>query len=199
MKKRKKTTLSDIPRTTLGIYLLIALLFILVGYLCNKCANLQDEITTNHQTHTTDFRNLFGKYTTLQDEVIANRKIYVYNLEEVLTKTGIIETKKEFEENLIRLNEELIDGQKRIKSLRDARVKEDFSEIYLNNLRSKRDDLVNHYDNKLDELAGKINKALAELCKEKNIPTVYLNSTVAITTDDVVDITDEVLEKINKQ
>lgn len=199
MKKRKKTTLPDIPRTTLGIYLLLGLLFILVGYLCNKCASLKDEIAANHKTYMADINSLYGKHTALQNEVIANRKIYVYNLEEILTKTGIIETKKEFEENLVKLNEELIDGQRRIKSLRDARVKEDFSEIYLNNLRSKRDDLVNHYDNKLDELASKINQALVELCKEKNIPTVYPNNTVAITTDDVIDLTDEILEKIKKQ
>lgn len=199
MRKSKKTTLPNINYATYGAYLLIAFLLIFVGCLYHKFTTLQNELLAHQKNNVSDIKNLKTQYTALQDRVIAQRKIYVYNLEEILTKSDIMATKKEFEENLIKLNNELTDGQKRIKSLHDAKIKEDFSEVYLNNLRSKRDELVNHYDKKLDELADKINKALTELCKEKDIPTVFLNTSIAITTDDVIDLTDEILEKIKNQ
>ena len=192
MTKSKKTTMPDTTYATFGVCLLVGLLFITVGHLYYKCASLQDEIINEN-------KQLHRQYTALQEEVAARRKVYVYNLEEILNKTDVLKTKKQFEEDIIKLNDELVNGEKKIKSLKSAKLKEDFSEIYLNSLRVKRDELVSRYDKTLDDLAGKINKALEELCAEKNIPTVFFNGAIAATTDDVIDVTDEVIEKLKKQ
>lgn len=198
MKKGKNTNSSDVTYATFGTCLLIGLLFIAVGHLYHKCSLLQEKEIASHKAYIHNIENLQNQYIALQDEVNASRKVYVYNLEEILTKMNLLETKKKFEEDLIKLNDELVNGKEKIEALKNAQVQEDFSEVYLNNLRFKRDELVTHYDKTLDELADKINKALLELCAEKNIPTVFISSAVAIPTENVIDVTNEVLAKIQK-
>lgn len=135
---------------------------------------------------------------SLQAQINENKKIYIYNLEEVLRKINALETKKKFEDEIIKLNDELLEAEKKIKSLKSAKVKEDFAEVYLNNLRMKRDEIVDNYEKNIEELTSKINAALAEIAQEKNIPTIFVQQAVALNTNFVVDLTDEVAARIQK-
>jgi transposase len=155
------------------ICLFIVLLLGAVGHLYFKCAE-QDNIIKN------------------------NRKVYVYNLEEVLTKLDVQGNKKRFEDSIVKLNEELLEGEKKIKNIKKADVKADFSDVYLNSLRMKRDDLINDYQKSVKELDKNIKKTLVEIAKEKKAPAVFLKSAVAIQTPDVVDLTGEVVKRVKK-
>lgn len=134
----------------------------------------------------------------LETQITENKKIYVYNLEEVLRQTNALETKKQFEDEIIRLNDELLEAEKKINSLKTAKVKEDFSSIYLQNLKMKRDELVNNYENNIEELTNKINAALSEIAQEKNIPVIFVHNAIALNTNFVVDLTNEVVAKMQK-
>ena len=132
----------------------------------------------------------------MQKEVAESRKIYVYNLEEVLRKANALETKKQFEDDIIKLNDELTEAEKKIETLKSAKVKEDFSDVYLNNLKMKRDDLVNNYEKNIDELTTKINKALNDIAQEKGVTAIFVYSAIAVNTENVIDLTDEIAERI---
>ena len=136
--------------------------------------------------------------TAIQAQIAESKKIYVYNLEEVLRKINAIEAKKQFEDEIIKLNDELLEAEKKIKSLKDAKVKEDFSEVYLNNLRMKRDELVNNYERNIEELTAKINAALSSIAEERNIPTIFVQNAIALNTNFVVDLTDEIVARVQK-
>lgn len=161
-----------------GIFLLFVLLFVAVGYLYLKC---------NEQ------RDVF-------DGVINNnRKIYVYSLEEVLVKLEAYSNKQKFDEDVIKLNKELLEAEKKIKNIKSAKLKADFSDVYLKNLRMKRDELVEGYQNSIIELTRKINQALADIAREKDASAVFLKSTIAVQTPYVIDLTEEVADRVQKE
>ena len=126
------------------------------------------------------------------------RKIYVYDLQEVIRHTGIAEAKQKYEQDVISLNEDLLAAEKKIKSLKDAKVKEDFSEVYLKNLRLKRDELVENYEKSISELTGKINVALAEIAKEKDTSAIFVRDIILVKTPYVEDVTDDVIKHLKK-
>ena len=169
MKKDGKT--KDVTRTSLSVRLLLGILFILAGLLCYKCYILENVIKQN-------------------------RKIYTYNLEEVLSHTNIVTIKQNFEDEMIKLNDELNEGEKKIQSLKKVDVKEDFTDIYLKNLRLKRDDLVADYDKKINELTAEINDILNTIMKEKNIPAIFNQDAIAVSSAEVVDITADVIKEL---
>jgi len=133
---------------------------------------------------------------SLETQVIANRKIYVYSLEDVLVKTNMIAKKQEFETEILKLNQELIDSEKKIESIRSAKVKADFSEMYMNNLRLKRDELSENYKKSIEEITAKINASLENIAREKDVSAIFLKNTIAVSTPYVEDITDEVVKRI---
>lgn len=145
---------------------------------------------------------LYSKYDEQQkvfSEVINNnRKVYVYSLEDVLIKLDALNDRQKFDESIIKLNEELIEGEKKIKSIKKAQLKADFSDVYLKNLRMKRDELVNDYQNSVKELTQKINQALADIAKEKKAPVVFVKSAIAVQTPYLVDLTEEVVNRVQK-
>ena len=127
-----------------------------------------------------------------------SRKIYVYSLDEVLLKTQMVETKQKFDTEIVALNKELLNTEKKIKTIKNAKVKADFSEVYLKNLRMKRDELIENYKKSVDEITQKINAALEETIKEKDINAVFFKNSIAAKTPHVIDLTDEIVEKIKK-
>lgn len=133
-----------------------------------------------------------------QAEIIANRKVYVYDLEEVLRSVNAIEAKTKFEGEIIKLNDELFAAEKKIKSIKDAKVKADFSDVYLNNLKLKREELVSKYEATLKELTDKINLALGEIAAEKNASAIFVKSIIAANTSNVEDVTMEVIARIKQ-
>ena len=144
------------------------------------------------------FYDLNAKVENQQAQIAANRKIYVYSLEDVLRATDAVAAKTKFESEVIKLNEEILEAEEKIKSLKDAKVKADFSDVYMKNLRLKRDDLVAKYEQSIMELTDKINKTVIEVADEKNAPAVFLKSAVAVVSGDVEDITSEVIARIKK-
>lgn len=134
----------------------------------------------------------------LNNEIKKTRTVYVYSLEELLIKTNASEAKKKFEAEIIKLNDELIKAEKKIKSIEEANVKADVSDLYLNNIKLKREEIMAEYQKSIEDLTANINQALAEVAEEKDVSVVFLKSAIAVTTPHVVDITDEVAKKLKK-
>ena len=70
--------------------------------------------------------------------------------------------------------------------------------LYLKNLKLRRDELVSNYEKAVTELSEKLNKALDEVVKEKNVPAVFVKSAIAIKTPNTVDLTQELIAKMKK-
>ena len=141
---------------------------------------------------------LVGMYAFCNHKIEQSRKVYIYSLDEVLLKTDMVEKKQKFDTEIVALNKELLRGEKKIKSLKDAKVKLDFSEVYLKNLRMKRDELVENYKKSVEEITQKINTAMREVVEEKKINVVFFKNAVAADSPYVIDITNEIIEKIEK-
>lgn len=143
----------------------------------------------------------FLQYQTnqnLQQQIIESRKVYIYSLEDVLIKIDAIQIKKKFEQDIMDLNQELIAAEKKIDSIKKADVKADVSDLYLKNLRLKRDELMNNYQKTLEDITQKINDAVVEVAKEKKVSAVFLKTAVAATSPYMVDITEEVASRVKK-
>lgn len=136
------------------------------------------------------------KQENFAEQIEQSRKVYTYNIDEIFYAMNILEVKKRYEEDVIKLNNDLLEAEKKIKSLKDAKVKEDFSEMYMKNLKLRRDELVSNYEKAVAELSEKLNKALDMVVKEKNVPAVFVQSAIAIKTPDTVDLTQEIIAKM---
>ena len=174
---KKADNITGIKYVISGICLLVGLLIVAFGYLYFEC---------------------FEQEKVLANLINNNRRVYVYNLEEVLIKLDVQGNKQKFDNSIIKLNNELMDGEKKIKNIKKAKVKEDFSDMYLKNLRLKRDELVDEYQKSVEKLNDRIKQALVEIAKEKDAPAIFLKSAIAITTPHVVDLTNEVVKKVKK-
>lgn len=192
-KKSSKTTKSTQSISYFSAILcsLIFLSYVGLAYMYFMYQNIKP-------AQTDSLAKINANISQLEIQVTENKKIYVYNLEEVLRQTNAPETKKQFEDEIIRLNDELLEAEKKIDSLKTATVKEDFSSIYLQNLKMKRDEPVNNYENNIEELTNKINATLSEIAQEKNIPVIFVHNAIALNTNFVVDLTNEVAAKMQK-
>ena len=111
---------------------------------------------------------------------------------------NIIEVKKNYEESLVKLNDELIETEKKIKSLKDAKVQKDVLQTYLKSLKIKRDEIVSNYEKAVAELSEKMNKALDAVVKEKNVPAIFVQNAIAIKTPNTVDLTQDIIAQMKK-
>lgn len=132
-------------------------------------------------------------------EAEISKKVYVYNLERVIRELDIVAKKTQFEDEIIKLNDELFAAEKKIKSIKDANVKADFSDVYLNNLKLKRDTLISNYENTIKDITDKVNTALNEISKEKGVTVVFVQSAVAVNSSYVEDLTEDVIKKVKNQ
>ena len=71
-------------------------------------------------------------------EVYISKKVDVYDLQEALKGLKIDTLNAEFENRINVLNREVLSAQDKISSLKDYKVKENFSDVYLNSLKMKR-------------------------------------------------------------
>jgi len=131
-------------------------------------------------------------------QINESRKVYTYNLDRIFEAMNVVEAKKRYEESVIGLNNELLEAEKKIKSLKDAKVKEDFSEMYLKNLKIRRDEIVSTYEKSVADIGEKFNNALKEIVDEQDLPAVFLPSSIAVKTSHTVDLTDEIIAKMKK-
>lgn len=134
----------------------------------------------------------------LQQQIEESRKVYIYSLEDVLRKIDAVQAKQKFEADIMELNKELVAAEEKIDSIKKAKVKADVSDLYLKNLRLKRDGLMDSYQKDLEDLTQKINDAVVEIAKEKNVSAVFLKTAIAATSPYVVDISDEVAKRIKQ-
>ena len=143
--------------------------------------------------------HLQNRLTEQTQQLEQARKVYVYDLENVLKGLNVLEIKRKFEDEIIKLNDEVFAAEEKIKSLKNAKVKEDFSTMYLNNIRMKRDDLLANYDKTIKELTDKINKVVGEIAKEQNVSVIFMKNAIAVKTPYVVDITEEIISRVRNK
>ena len=139
-----------------------------------------------------------AKIASLESENKGPQMIYVSCLEEAMVGINAAEEKNYFEQEALRLSDEVTAAEEKIMSIKDKNVQEDFSDVYLNSLRLKRDNLVEEYHKMLEDLSNKVNKSLEEIAAEKNASTIFLKSMIAVNTPYVVDVTPELVAKLKQ-
>ena len=79
------------------IIALFAVMICAIGYLYNSVGKLQENQKLN-STQTVQ---------SIEKQISESRKIYIYNLEEVLRKINAVDEKVQMEEKILKLNNEL--------------------------------------------------------------------------------------------
>ncbi|MBQ7632815.1 MAG: OmpH family outer membrane protein [Alphaproteobacteria bacterium] len=124
------------------------------------------------------------------------KKVYVYDLEETLRSVQLDELNREFEAKINILNDEVSIAQKKISSLKETKDKDDFSDVYLKSLKLKRDTMIHEYNRTLENLTENVNKVIAEIAKEKGASVVFDKRFISVQTDNVEDVTAEVIKRV---
>lgn len=142
--------------------------------------------------------NMYYKNAVLSQQIEQAKKVYVFSMEDALIKLGTVSLKQNFEKEVMVLNNELEKNEKKIETIRNAKVRDDFSAVYMDSLKLKRDTLVQNYQKQLADLTEQINKALSEVAKKYDAPTIFNAKSTVVKTNKVVDVTSEVVNKIQK-
>ena len=142
------------------------------------------------------FCHSYFVFHQLQNQLQNTRKVYVYDLQETLRGLNVDGLNAEFEAKVNILNHEVITAQNKISSLKEANVQADFSDVYLNTLRTKRDTLIKEYNDTIQNITNQINETLVRLAKQHDTPTIFNKQSVAAITPDVVDLTVEIINTI---
>lgn len=126
--------------------------------------------------------------------------IYTFNLEDlVLSYPKLIEDKKAFDNKILELSKEVDEAQKKIKKFKNSKVKEDFAEMYLKSLQTKRDDLINSYQKSMQDTNTAINETLVKIAKERNAVVVFDTKSITVSTPNVVNLTDDVVKRLTEK
>ena len=83
--------------------------------------------------------------------------------------------------------------------MREGKDKDNFSEVYLKSLKLKRDTMVREYGRTIENITMEINKTITQIAIEKDALVVLDKRVVASQTENVEDLTDEVIKRINFQ
>ena len=125
--------------------------------------------------------------------------IYVYDVKKIVTDSAELNAlQQKYAQQLNDLNKQVADAKKKLEKMTDKKAKAEFSDVYLSTLTLKRDNLFEEYDKALNELSERTNAALLKVVEEKGAPVVYDAKAIAVTTPNVIDITREVLQKLQK-
>lgn len=142
---------------------------------------------------------LQDKISQIEGQLAQNRYVYVYDLERLVAEyPDLMNKQKEYADKIESLTKQTIEAREKIEKLKNADLKEDFSDIYINSLVLKRDDLLSEYNGVMNEVTANINNSLAKIAKERNIKTVFPAKFVVVRSEYVIDITDEILEDIKQ-
>lgn len=161
-----------------------------ISQLNKKISQIDSHILNISNTKQIDF---------LKKEIEQSCKIYVYNMDDVLSQIGFVENKKKFEEEVHKLSEEVAEAETKIKNIKDANVEEDFATVYLDSLKLKRNELIDNYQKQVEEMTDKINKALETVAAEKKASAIFKKSSLALTTNNVEDISADLADRIKQQ
>lgn len=141
----------------------------------------------------------FMQTNKLQQKLEDAAKVYVYDLQDTLRGLRVDELNAEFEAKINILNHEVLTAQNKISSLKDANIQADFSDVYLNSLKNKRDTMIKEYNDTLQEITDRINQNLVQIAHEKNTPTIFNKQTIGAFTPDVIDISTEIVQRIQAE
>ena len=116
--------------------------------------------------------------------------VYVYSPEILVAQSPeIVAMKENYTKRVNELTKEIEEAGQKIKNFKNEKVKEDFSDIYLQSLIAKRNDLVGGYQQKLQEITSKVNQALENVMKANNITAVFDTKVLLGRSNKVIDIT----------
>lgn len=132
----------------------------------------------------------------LHQQLNDTRKIYVYDLQETLRGLKVDELNAQFEAKVNILNHEVLSAQNKISSLKDANIQADFSDVYLNSLKNKRDNMINDYNDTLQKITEQINQNLVNVAQEFNAPTIFNKQAISAFTPNVIDVTPIIVQRI---
>ena len=121
---------------------------------------------------------------------------YVYNMEAVLMQTGMADENRKFEANMAGLEKEIDAAEKKVKSMKDKKLQEEYREMYMKSLTLKRDTLIEEHEKFMKNLLKNINKALSEVAKERKVKVIFSNKSVIFSTNFVKDVTPIVAQKL---
>ena len=132
----------------------------------------------------------------LENTVEQIKYVYVYDVEEVLRGLSLDELNREFEAKISILNNEVSTAQDKISALKDSKVKDDFSDVYLKSLKLKRDTMVNEYSRTLQNITNEINDKVTELAQESGATIIFDKRLVTASTPFVIDLTPEIVSRV---
>ena len=146
-----------------------------------------------------DLKSLIGNLdTNFSTNVDDGRKVYVFNTDKAIEGIGLPEISRKFEEDIYDLDKQVKEAQETIKDIKEEAVKEKVLTMSVKPLQMKRDELLDAYSKATQDALNNINNALAQIAAEDNIPTIFVNKSVAVNTNYVIDVTDRVVEIIKK-
>ena len=138
--------------------------------------------------------NAFSAYKIhkLEKVVDHDSKIYVYSMENVLLLAGMADENKQHQIELDKLEKEIDAAQKKLNGIKDKKLKQEYSEVYMKSLTLKRDTLVETHQKFMDRLLKNANRALLAVTAKYNAPTIFTAKSIAVHTPNVIDVTDEI-------
>ena len=139
----------------------------------------------------------YHKIGGLEQQVGRSQRIFVYNLEKVVEAIKLSDIKSEFEDKIKKISDEVAEAKKKISSLKDSKVKTDFSDIYVKSLSLKRDEAIEEYNKEMTAITDKINAALQKIANHYGIATIYNTNMIAVSTPYVIDVTPDVIKLVN--
>lgn len=132
----------------------------------------------------------------MQNSITQSKKVYVYDLEQTLKGIKLDEINNEFSNKITILGDEVTSAQKKISSLKETKDKDDFSEVYLQSLKLKRDNMIAEYNRTLEDITEQVNKTVSKIAEEKGASAVFDKRIVASQNKYVEDITAEVIKRV---
>lgn len=136
---------------------------------------------------------------TLSVELQNSKIVYIYNLENVIASSNLVMLKQQFEGKINELAKEVESAQKKIKNMKNSRVKDDFSDLYMKSLKLKRDETVKAYDETMLQATENINVALKEVAQSKGAKIIFNAKALALTSEFTIDVTPEVINLVNQK
>lgn len=131
----------------------------------------------------------------LKTKVVSMQKTYVYDINRVVANhPDLVALQQNYVNQLADLNKQLENANKKLADIKDKKAKAEFSEVYLSTLTLKRDTLTEQYRESVNIVSDKINKKLSDLVTKRGAGVVYNYSAIAVTTPNVVDITNDILQ-----
>ena len=135
----------------------------------------------------------FGyKMYKLEQRVSHDSLVYVYSMENVLLLAGMADENKQYQIDLDKLEKEIDAAQKKLNGIKDKKLRQEYSEVYMKSLRLKRDTLTEAHDKFMANLLKNVNRALLKITEKYNAPTIFTAKSIAVHTSNVVDVTDEI-------